>query len=58
VDHPTLKGRRVTLRLVAEADGARLREILGEPGVARWWGLSSVVPAAAEPDDACAAMTA
>lgn len=37
--HPTLRGERVVLRPVGEADRVRLREILGEPSVARWWGL-------------------
>jgi aminoglycoside 6'-N-acetyltransferase len=49
VDHPILRGERVVLRPVADADRARLREILAEPEVARWWGLSSVVSAPAEP---------
>ncbi|MBX3227077.1 MAG: GNAT family N-acetyltransferase [Labilithrix sp.] len=31
-----LRGVRVALRAVVEGDLARLREILGEPGVARW----------------------
>lgn len=39
------------LRPLTAADRARLREILAEPDVARWWGLSSVVSEAAEPDD-------
>jgi aminoglycoside 6'-N-acetyltransferase len=33
-----LRGERVTLRPVVEADAARLTEILTHPGVARWWG--------------------
>jgi aminoglycoside 6'-N-acetyltransferase len=49
VDHPILRGERVVLRPVADADRPRLREILAEPEVARWWGLSSVVSAPAEP---------
>ena len=32
-----LEGERLRLRPVADADIARLREILGEPLVARWW---------------------
>ena len=35
---PTLHGRRVVLRPVADADIDALRTILDEPGVARWWG--------------------
>lgn len=42
---PRLSGDRVTLRAVEEADRPRLRSILAEPSVARWWGLMS-------PDDA------
>ena len=34
---PTLRGERVTLRPVTEADRPRLFEILDEPEVARWW---------------------
>ena len=36
--HQTLAGDRVSLRPVTHADRPRLREILAEPGVARWWG--------------------
>jgi aminoglycoside 6'-N-acetyltransferase len=36
---PTLRGERVVLRPVTEADRDRLRAILVEPSVARWWGL-------------------
>jgi aminoglycoside 6'-N-acetyltransferase len=50
-DQPILRGERVVLRPVADADRPRLREILAEPEVARWWGLSSVVSAPAEPGD-------
>ncbi len=35
---PRLIGARVTLRTVEEGDRARLRAILAEPGVSRWWG--------------------
>ncbi len=35
---PTLRGERVTLRPVGPGDVDRLREILLEPSVARWWG--------------------
>ena len=34
---PTLRGDRVVLRPVTAADRPRLREILAEPSVARWW---------------------
>jgi aminoglycoside 6'-N-acetyltransferase len=34
----TITGRLVRLRLVTPADVPRLREILGDPAVARWWG--------------------
>jgi aminoglycoside 6'-N-acetyltransferase len=50
VDHPTLMGRRVVLRPVADADRARLREILAEPEVARWWALSGSSAEASEDD--------
>ena len=33
-----LRGERVHLRPLRVEDRARLREILAEPGVARWWG--------------------
>src|SRR5258706_3504048 len=33
-----LAGDRVRLRRLHAADRDRLREILAEPGVARWWG--------------------
>lgn len=36
---PTLRGEHVVLRPVDEADRDRLRAILLEPSVARWWGL-------------------
>jgi aminoglycoside 6'-N-acetyltransferase len=51
VDHPTLRGQRVTLRPVADVDRARLRAILTEPDVARWWNLGGAVSAGSEPDD-------
>jgi aminoglycoside 6'-N-acetyltransferase len=35
---PTLEGREVRLRPATAADRDRLREILEEPSVARWWG--------------------
>jgi aminoglycoside 6'-N-acetyltransferase len=50
-DHPTLRGERVVLRPVVDADRPRLRAILAEPEVARWWGLSSVTAAPAEAAD-------
>jgi aminoglycoside 6'-N-acetyltransferase len=45
-DAPTLRGARVTLRAVRPDDVDRLREILAEPSVARWWGA----PRSDEPD--------
>jgi aminoglycoside 6'-N-acetyltransferase len=36
--HPTLHGERVTLRELRPTDRDRLRAILAEPEVARWWG--------------------
>jgi aminoglycoside 6'-N-acetyltransferase len=35
---PTLRGERLILRPVVDADVPVLRSILDEPGVARWWG--------------------
>ena len=35
---PALRGPRVLLRPVAEADIAALLEVLREPSVAEWWG--------------------
>lgn len=49
---PTLVGERVTLRPVREADRARLREILAESEVARWWGTGGADRAVAELFDA------
>lgn len=43
-----LDGPRVSLRPIREADRPRLRSILAEPGVARWWGTESPDEAAAE----------
>jgi aminoglycoside 6'-N-acetyltransferase len=34
----TIHGERVRLRPIVATDRARLREILGTPEVARWWG--------------------
>jgi aminoglycoside 6'-N-acetyltransferase len=51
VDHPTLRGQRVVLRPLADVDRARLRAILAEPEVARWWGLGGAGSAESEPDD-------
>jgi aminoglycoside 6'-N-acetyltransferase len=45
---PWLTGDRVTLRVVEEADRPRLRAILGEPSVARWWGPQSADEAVSE----------
>jgi aminoglycoside 6'-N-acetyltransferase len=50
VDHPTLRGRRVVLRPVADTDRPRLGEILAEPEVARWWALSASSTEASEDD--------
>jgi aminoglycoside 6'-N-acetyltransferase len=36
---PILDGARVRLRPLRRADRARIRAILAEPDVARWWGL-------------------
>jgi aminoglycoside 6'-N-acetyltransferase len=38
MDVPTLHGELVTLRPAGAADRDRLREILLQPEVARWWG--------------------
>ena len=35
---PELRGERVNLRPIAEADLEPLVQIIQEPGVARWWG--------------------
>jgi aminoglycoside 6'-N-acetyltransferase len=37
---PTLRGARVTLRPIEDADLDLLAEIIREPGVAPWWGES------------------
>lgn len=37
-DIPVLRGRRVLLRPLADADVPALADILREPEVARWWG--------------------
>jgi aminoglycoside 6'-N-acetyltransferase len=42
VAHPTLTGERVQLRPAEERDAARLRAILDEPEVARWWSFSGL----------------
>ena len=36
--YPTLTGDRVSLRPVTQLDRPRLREILADTSVARWWG--------------------
>jgi aminoglycoside 6'-N-acetyltransferase len=46
--HPILTGPRVRLRPFAEADLARLLEMLHEPEVARWWGTYDESRARAE----------
>jgi aminoglycoside 6'-N-acetyltransferase len=38
---PVLQGERVTLRPLADSDLEPLSEIIGEPGVAEWWGESA-----------------
>jgi aminoglycoside 6'-N-acetyltransferase len=38
---PTLRGERLILRPVTPGDRPRLREILAEPSVARWWTYGS-----------------
>lgn len=38
---PTLSGRRVVLRPARADDRDRLRAIIAEPSVARWWGPGS-----------------
>ena len=40
--HPTLRGERVTLRPIEQADRPRMHEILAEPEVRRWWGPGPV----------------
>jgi len=45
---PTLRGERVTLRPLEEADRPRLVEILEEPEVARWFGTASAEESADE----------
>ncbi|HEX6697827.1 MAG TPA: GNAT family N-acetyltransferase, partial [Solirubrobacteraceae bacterium] len=45
MEPPTLRGERVLLRPVVEADLGGLIAILAEPAVARWWG-----PPAEQPD--------
>ena len=37
---PVIRGERVTLRAIEEADLEPLAEIIREPGVAEWWGES------------------
>src|SRR5690348_16130845 len=36
--HPVLAGRRVRIRPGRRGDAERLRAILAEPSVSRWWG--------------------
>jgi aminoglycoside 6'-N-acetyltransferase len=42
MDDPVLTGEKVTLRRLTETDRARVREILAEPEVARWWGTKDL----------------
>ena len=52
MDSVRLTGERVTVRPVASEDRDRLREILAEPSVARWWGPADVDQATDELYDA------
>ncbi len=47
-NEPTLAGERVRLRPLRRDDEPSLREILAEPGVAKWWGTLSAEEAAEE----------
>ncbi len=47
-ERPTLVGERVILRPVRPQDRSRLRDILAEPEVARWWGPAGPDAAAAD----------
>jgi aminoglycoside 6'-N-acetyltransferase len=52
--HPVLAGRRVRLRPGRPEDAPRLREVLAEPSVSRWWGEPepvSVIDEALRGDD-------
>jgi aminoglycoside 6'-N-acetyltransferase len=52
--HPVLTGHRVRLRPGRPEDAPRLREVLAEPSVSRWWGEPepvSVIAAALRGDD-------
>ena len=42
---PVLAGRTVTLRPGRPGDAGRLRAILAEPSVSRWWGNPAPVEA-------------
>jgi aminoglycoside 6'-N-acetyltransferase len=46
-----VRGERVVLRPVIEADRERLRQIRAEPEVARWWALPGAIDSAPEDDD-------
>ncbi len=46
MSHAILRGKRVVLRPVVADDVPRLRQILAEASVARWWGLPGVQDAA------------
>jgi hypothetical protein len=46
--HPVLAGRRVRLRPGRPEDAPRLRDILAEPSVSRWWGEPDPVSAIEE----------
>jgi aminoglycoside 6'-N-acetyltransferase len=47
-DEPRLEGELVVLRPIRDADRARLREILAEPEVRRWWGPEDLDVAVAD----------
>jgi len=48
MDDLELAGARLHLRRLRPADRERLREILAEPGVARWWGAPTAEAAVDE----------
>jgi len=48
IDEPRLDGELVVLRPIREGDRARLRGILAEPEVRRWWGPGDLDVAVAD----------
>ena len=46
-----LRAERVVLRQATDADRTRLREILAEPEVARWWALSASTADASDDEE-------